>query len=197
MADVGQVYYRVIDTVSGEYVSSAGIDIYKNIVTQFAGAKQFNKIGIQAPPGTRLVLNDSKTIMVGRTGIYELDDDIAVISLYFVRPRKYELDTVASEQARQAGMQGINTANTKRQTSLNSLAAQYPKVPTEKSDSAYDLYWGRYQDIQSTYMTDYKTALNKFNTGNNGIYKLPNEKNIDAPENFEELQNVTVDFIYT
>lgn len=197
MADVGQVYYRVIDPLSGEYVSSAGIDIYTNIVPQFSGAKQFNKIGIQAPPGTRLVLNDSKTIMVGRTGIYELDDDIAIISMYFVRPRKYELDNVASEQARQAGMQGINAANTKRQSALNTLSSQYPVAPTDKNNSAYDIYWGSYQDIQTTYMSEYKAALNKFNTGNNGIYKLPNEKNINAPENFEELQNVTVDFIYT
>jgi hypothetical protein len=30
--------------------------------------------------------------MVGRTGIYELDEDIVITSMYFDRPRKYTRD---------------------------------------------------------------------------------------------------------
>jgi hypothetical protein len=42
-------------------------------------------------------MNESKTIMVGRTGIYELDDDIAITNMYFIRPRKYKKDEEASQ----------------------------------------------------------------------------------------------------
>ena len=76
MPTVGQIYYNVIDNNSGSYASSKE-DIYTDLVAQ-VGASQFNKVGVQAPPGTKMVMNESKQIMVGRTGIYELDEDIAI-----------------------------------------------------------------------------------------------------------------------
>ena len=97
MPTVGQVYYNVIDNNSGSYVSS-GQNIFSDIIAQ-VGASQFNKVGVQAPAGTKIVMIESKTIMVGRTGIYELDDDIAITNMYFIRPRKYEKDEEASQQA--------------------------------------------------------------------------------------------------
>jgi len=46
------------------------------------------KIGIQGPPGTKFIIGDSGTtnsmdhvIMIGRTGIYELNDDIVIKKL--------------------------------------------------------------------------------------------------------------------
>ena len=41
------------------------------------------KLGIQAPPGSKWEIN-KKEILIGRTGMYELDDDIVVTSLKYI-----------------------------------------------------------------------------------------------------------------
>jgi hypothetical protein len=46
-------------------------------------------------------MNASKTIMIGRTGIYELDEDIAITSMYFVRPKNYIKDEEETELKKQ------------------------------------------------------------------------------------------------
>ena len=74
MPSIGQVYYNVLDTSSGEYISS-GIDIFSNIITAY-GATEVTKVGIQATSGTRVVMNETRTIMIGRTAIYDLDDNL-------------------------------------------------------------------------------------------------------------------------
>jgi hypothetical protein len=43
-----------------------------------------------------VVLNTNKVILIGRTGIYELDDDISITSMYFERPRNYTKDEDAT-----------------------------------------------------------------------------------------------------
>ena len=105
MSAIGQIYYRVVDTSStgdGKHDISSGIDIYNDIVNA-SSAKQFTKVGIQAPPGAQVVMNASKTIMIGRTGIYELDEDIVITSMKFVRPTVYIKDEKESESKKQEG----------------------------------------------------------------------------------------------
>lgn len=195
MATVGQVYYNVLDTNMGTYISS-GINVFNDIVASY-GAKEFKKLGVQAPPGTRVVLNASKTIMIGRTGMYELDENIAITNMYFVRPRKYIKDIDASNKAMEEGTQGMLNANTTREAALKEFYKQHPAIPDkENNPDAYAEYWQAYNTIQSNYITAYQEALNKFNQGSNGIYILPNPDNTDAPENFEDLYNVIVDFLY-
>lgn len=196
MATVGQVYYNVMNVNSGSYESSsAKLNIFSDLVSSY-GAKQFNKIGIQAPPGTKVVMNTNKTIMVGRTGIYELDDDIVITNLYFVRPRRYIKDEVASADAIAAGTAGMLAADAQRTNSLNQLRSDYPTIPTDESNPNYKIYWDRYNVIQTTYIEAYQEALGQFNTGVNGIYVLPNPDNTNAEENFQDLYNVILDFIY-
>lgn len=196
MAAVGQVYYNVLDNNTGGYSSSStNLNIYSDLVAGY-GAKQFNKLGIQAPPGTKVVMNGNKTIMVGRTGIYELDEDISITSIYFVRPAKYIKDENASAEAIAAGTQGMINANNVRQSELNQLHQDYPNIPTDQNNPNYKPYWDRYNAIQAKYIEAYQEALSQFNTGSNGIYVLPNPSNPNAPENFQDLYNVIVDFIY-
>lgn len=195
MPTVGQVYYNVIDNNSGSYVSS-GQNIFSDIITQ-VGASQFNKVGVQAPAGTKIVMNESKTIMVGRTGIYELDDDIAITNMYFIRPRKYEKDEEASQQAIEQGTEGMQAADKKRADDLEQFYKENPVMPDPDTDpEGYRAYWDSYNNIQTTYIEAYQTALSLYNQGVNGIYVLPNPDNIDAPENYQDLYNVIIDFIY-
>lgn len=196
MANVGQVYHNVIDKNSGNPITGS-IDIFTDIVAQ-QGAEYFSKIGIQAPPGTRVVLNNTKTIMIGRTGIYELDENIMIEHMYFVRPRLYVKDEAASEEAKQDGIQGMLLADETRQTELDELNANYPDgIPTTEEDEGYEEYWDQYNAIQSKYIEAYKKALSLFNTGSNGIYVLPDPQNPDSEANFKDLYNVIVDFIYS
>lgn len=195
MPTVGQVYYNVIDNNSGSYVSS-GQNIFSDIIAQ-VGASQFNKVGVQAPAGTKIVMNESKTIMVGRTGIYELDDDIAITNMYFIRPRKYEKDEEASQQAIEQGTEGMQAADKKRADDLEQFYKENPVMPDPDTDpEGYRAYWDSYNNIQTTYIEAYQTALSLYNQGVNGIYVLPNPDNIDAPENYQGLYNVIIDFIY-
>ena len=195
MPTVGQVYYNVIDNNSGSYVSS-GQNIFSDIIAQ-VGASQFNKVGVQAPAGTKIVMNESKTIMVGRTGIYELDDDIAITNMYFIRPRKYEKDEEASQQAIKQGTEEMQAADKKRADDLEQFYKENPVMPDPDTDpEGYRAYWDSYNNIQTTYIEAYQTALSLYNQGVNGIYVLPNPDNIDAPENYQDLYNVIIDFIY-
>lgn len=195
MPTVGQVYYNVIDNNSGSYVSS-GQNIFSDIIAQ-VGASQFNKVGVQAPAGTKIVMNESKTIMVGRTGIYELDDDIAITNMYFIRPRKYEKDEEASQQAIEQGTEGMQAADKKRADDLEQFYKENPVMPNPDTDpEGYRAYWDSYNNIQTTYIEAYQTALSLYNQGVNGIYVLPNPDNIDAPENYQDLYNVIIDFFY-
>ena len=195
MPTVGQVYYNVIDNNSGSYVSS-GQNIFSDIIAQ-VGASQFNKVGVQAPAGTKIVMNESKTIMVGRTGIYELDDDIAITNMYFIRPRKYEKDEEASQQAIEQGTEGMQAADKKRADDLEQFYKENPVMPDPDTDpEGYRAYWDSYNNIQTTYIEAYQTALSLYNQGVNGIYVLSNPDNIDAPENYQDLYNVLIVFIY-
>lgn len=195
MPTVGQIYYNVIDNNSGSYVSS-GQNIFSDIVVQ-VGASQFNKVGVQAPAGTKIVMNESKTIMVGRTGIYELDDDIAITNMYFIRPRKYKKDEEASQQAIEQGTKGMQAADKKQADDLEQFYKENPVMPDLDTDpEGYRAYWDSYNNIQTTYIEAYQTALSLYNQGVNGIYVLPNPDNIDAPENYQDLYNVIIDFIY-
>ena len=195
MATVGQIYYNVIDNNSGSYIKS-GEDIFTDIVNQI-GASQFNKVGIQASPGTQIVMNNAKTIMVGRTGIYELDDDIAITAMYFVRPRKYEKDEEASAEAIEQGVARMQAAEDARERALEQFYVDNPVSPDRETDpEVYQAYWDAYNNIQMTYIAAYQEALNLYNSGINGIYVLPNPGNVNAPENYQDLYNVIIDFIY-
>ena len=195
MATVGQIYYNVIDNNSGSYIKS-GEDIFTDIVNQI-GASQFNKVGIQASPGTQIVMNNAKTIMVGRTGIYELDDDIAITAMYFVRPRKYEKDEEASAEAIEQGVTGMQAAEDARERALEQFYVDNPVIPDRETDpEGYQAYWDAYNNIQMTYIAAYQEALNLYNSGINGIYVLPNPGDVNAPENYQDLYNVIIDFIY-
>lgn len=188
MATVGQVYYNVIDNNSGSPISS-GVDIFSDIVKAY-NAKSFTKLGVQAPSGTQMVMNNNKTIMVGRTGIYELDEDISITSMYFVRPRLYVKDEELSQTTKEEGEAGMQAAEAKRQKALDSLNKEY--AGKEQDDN----YWAAYNQIQSTYIEEYKIALNKYNQGSNGIYTLPDPNNPDSSANYKDLENIIVDFIY-
>lgn len=106
MARIGQIIYNVQDWYRKDVYTSTSNDNWSitissdqpnyldkkinifdfNIVSRF---NNFSKLSVQAPFGTKFVLNEIKNITVGKTGIYELDENILVTSLKFLRPKQY------------------------------------------------------------------------------------------------------------
>lgn len=187
MSAIGQIYYRVVDTSStgdGKHYISSGIDIYNDIVSA-SSAKQFTKVGIQAPPGAQVVMNASKTIMIGRTGIYELDEDIVITSMKFVRPTVYIKDEKESESKKQEGEKIIKEAK----VALEAAIAALGEEPTDPTSDAYKTYWNGYNEANETYIAVFQKGRAILNQGLNGVYK--EDKTVIG-----ELDNVIVDFIY-
>lgn len=187
MSAIGQIYYRVVDTSStgdGKHYISSGIDIYNDIVSA-SSAKQFTKVGIQAPPGAQVVMNASKTIMIGRTGIYEFDEDIVITSMKFVRPTVYIKDEKESESKKQEGEKIIKEAK----AALEAAIAALGEEPADPTSDAYKTYWNGYNEANETYITAFQKGSAILNQGLNGVYK--EDKTVIG-----ELDNVIVDFIY-
>lgn len=187
MSAIGQIYYRVVDTSStgdGKHYISSGIDIYNDIVSA-SSAKQFTKVGIQAPPGAQVVMNASKTIMIGRTGIYELDEDIVITNMKFVRPTVYIKDEEESESKKQEGEKIIKEAKVALEAAITALGEE----PADPTSDAYKTYWNGYNEANETYITAFQKGSAILNQGLNGVYKKDETV-------IGELDNVIVDFIY-
>lgn len=194
MASVGQVYHNVLDASTGDRISTSGIDIYSDILSQL-DISEVTQLGVSAPAGTKMILNGNKNIIIGRTGIYELGDNIQITSISFVRPVKYIRDDSASQSAIEQGTAAMAAANETRQEALTQLSASYPTIPNI-GDEGYEEYQAAYNQIQDTYVTSYKTAHELYTRGINGIYTLVNTSNPQSEENFGDIQDLYVLYTY-
>ncbi len=101
--NIGQIIYNLQDFImSSSYISTnknninsiikstdesyatMKVDIVNTNLVLFYGANKFTKLGVQAPPRTKMKINN-KLIIVGSSGIYELDD-CEITSLSFLQP---------------------------------------------------------------------------------------------------------------
>lgn len=161
-----------------------------------------SKLGIQAPSGTKVHLNsgsenDEQIIMIGRTGMYELDENISITDIYFERPRNYILDEKATTAQLLLGKKNMRAAEEERENKINLLNEgkdPYNEGQTIVKDS--EEYWACYIHINDDFQKAYDTAKGQYNIGVTGIYKLPNKDNLDAEENYKELYNIIIDFEY-
>lgn len=161
-----------------------------------------SKLGIQAPSGTKVHLNsgsenDEQIIMIGRTGMYELDENISITDIYFERPRNYILDEKATTAQLLLGKKNMRAAEEERENKINLLNEgkdPYNEGQTIVKDS--EEYWACYIHINDDFQKAYDTAKGQYNIGVTGIYKLPNKDNPYAEENYKELYNIIIDFEY-
>lgn len=161
-----------------------------------------SKLGIQAPSGTKVHLNsggqnDEQIIMIGRTGMYELDENISITDIYFERPRNYILDEEATTAQLLSGKKNMQAAEEERENKirlLNEGKDPYHEGQTIVKDSKE--YWACYIHINDDFQLAYDTAKGQYNIGVTGIYKLPNKDNPNAEENYKELYNIIIDFEY-
>lgn len=203
MATIGQIVYNLEDyQTSGGYVSTskfdgisslirtqdiyndadyvrARVDIFSDVIRTFnLGA--IYKLGIQAPPGTKFLL-DGKKFLMGRTGIYEMDEEIKISSLQFEEPKNYVIDEQKTQEALAQGIAEFEAAEQKRKDSMTELDKRRPPYDIPEN------YWARYKEIQDEYNKEYNIALGHYNSGINGYFK---------EQGIKTLYNVIIDFVY-
>lgn len=198
MAKIGQIVYNLEDysnsgglvstSVTGSLIySSNGESAYESSkVNIYAPSNlvpsgtRFMKIGIQAPPGTKVVLNTDKIILIGQSGIYELDEDIAITSMYFIQPQIYYLNETASNQKVEDGKSIMREAEKNRQDVMEDLSI----MPLTEEDEQ----WQDYINAQNTFNEEYYKGLALYREGKAGVYELdPNKKG--------DLYNIIIDYL--
>ena len=166
------------------------IDIFGvNILKGFNNVK---KIGIQAPPGTKFTFNKATTqdtgewIMVGRTGIYELNDDIVINYLRFQRPQNYIINKELSQQLQATGTGIMKVARDIFLQKINELEKTLGQAP-DRTEAGSE-YWTEYNNAHQNYITQYKSGLGIYLKGKAGVY-VPDPTIVD-------LYNIIIDFTY-
>lgn len=163
-------------------------DLEKNFLKNYTNIK---KIGIQAPPGTKFTFSESPTpnasqwLMVGRTGIYELNDDIVIKSLRFQRPKNYILNKELSQELQSNGTSIMKQARDEFLTKVTELTKSQGTVP-DRTETGND-YWIQYNNLHQQYVTKYRSGLGLYLKGKAGVY-------VDGSE--DDLYNIIIDFTY-
>ena len=161
----------------------------KNILANYTNVK---KIGIQAPPGTKFTFNKATTqdtgewIMVGRTGIYELNDDIVIDYLRFQRPQNYIINKELSQQLQATGTGIMKAARDTFLQKINELEKTLGQAP-DRTEAGSE-YWTEYNNAHQNYITQYKSGLGIYLKGKAGVY-VPDPTIVD-------LYNIIIDFTY-
>lgn len=166
------------------------IDIFG--VNILKGFNNIKKIGIQAPPGTKFTFNKATTqdtgewIMVGRTGIYELNDDIVINYLRFQRPQNYIVNKELSQQLQATGTGIMKVARDIFLQKINELEKTLGQAP-DRTEAGSE-YWTEYNNAHQNYITQYKSGLGIYLKGKAGVY-VPDPTIVD-------LYNIIIDFTY-
>ena len=205
--EIGQIIYNVKDyTMSGGLISTKKNDL-KSIIKEVDGESYaenrvdittdlvqayklggITKIGIQAPPGTKFVLNaltgnSEDYLIMGRNGVYELDEDEIVIKyLRFEKPKKYILDEKTTNNYKTSGVTSISEAEQTRIVEMKKLFPNDDEIKITKDNIE------QYNKIQNDYYIDYLAGYEQYLTGVTGVY-------MDSGET-EELYNIIIDFVY-
>lgn len=166
------------------------INIFKDNILE--GFNNVKKIGIQAPPGTRFTFNKATTedtgdwIMVGRTGVYELNDDIVISYLRFQRPQSYIINKELSQQLQATGAGTMKAARDIFLQKINELSKTFGQAP-DRTETGSE-YWTEYNNAHQNYITQYKSGLGIYLKGKAGVY-TPDPTTVD-------LYNIIIDFTY-
>ena len=164
-----------------------------NILENYSNVK---KIGIQAPPGTKFTfkkkvsgeeesVNFNDYIMIGRTGVYELNDNIEIKYLKFIRPQKYEINEEASSQLQAQGLAIMKSARDTFFDAINKLSNESIQAPDKSAVG--DDYWDKYNQIHQEYVKNYGIGMGLYIKGKSGVYETGTTS---------DLYNVIIDFTY-
>ena len=170
------------------------INIFNSNIFQQYGASNITKLGIQAPPGTKFAFSTRTTdndeiqgpqIMMGQSGIYELDD-LNMDGLIFFRPKGYALDIEASDQLIYEGKGIMSKAKEEFDLIHEQLKNLYSSASGSNSNKEY---WEEYEKNHKAYVAQYNLGRSMYLQGLSGVYITE-----DAGR---DLHNIIIDFIYS
>lgn len=147
-------------------------DVPVNVLSQILGAEITEqtpkfRLGIQAPPGTQFVLGSDNIFVIGTYGTFEIDENIRITSLKFIKPNIYEKDNVTSQQYIENGQNAINAAY----EYYNNNVINNPN-------------WDSKMENTQKFIQDFTAGKKTYEQGVRGMYK-PNGK--------ADLYNIIID----
>ena len=134
--------------------------------------------------------------MIGRTGIYELDEDINVSFLKFEAPKNYELNEGKTQEHLVEGINQTKAAKTFYDNYMTKIADLPGNKDSQGNYTAQ--YWKDYnviykggtlsnnENIETGYSAQMEGAYNSMIQGINGVYDVKGVK---------EINNVIIDFL--
>lgn len=183
---VGQIVYNLYNFGENDQpITTKDIMNEKNLLADFGDVV---KLGIQCEPGERWTIetssgNEPKEIMVGRSGVYELDNDIIVSSLKYNPRQGYILNEGDTNKAISEGLLGLNAAEDERTRSLEEFGINMSGINNLTQDQVNE-----YNNIQNKFQQAYKIAYATYIRGINGIYEKSKED--------IKPKNIIIDFVY-
>lgn len=180
---IGQIVYNVSGVPNTDKVNKDMLE--KGIIGPeriIPSNGVITKLGIQAQPGTKVLLspanNSEISIIIGRTGIYELDERIKISQLKIIPTPKFQYNETATKAAQNNALSAFKALD----------------------DTAYpeNGVWGDNLDI---WVSDYQNNINDFNLGyieylkgKHGIYDF--KKDAEGNVEKEDIYNLIIDYIY-
>ena len=223
-SNVGQICYRIhtVDystTPPTAVIKTIGLDSATaydsmfgyNGYTLIPEGQLFTKLGVQATPGTRMIVNGQKEIMVGRTGIFEIDD-VTITELKFIPVKQYVYDAEQSQKLIDQGWAIMMAAH----YGVDDERVDQTKLPQEGDDNWDE--WAEYTDYEGfddlvadldptaadyqeqyvayaeTYEEIFTMGYDIYQSGINGVY-VP-KTNEDGSEVNADLTDVIIDFVW-
>ncbi len=124
--------------------------------------------------------------MVGRTGIYELNDDIVISSLRFIKPQEYILNEALSKELQNTGISTMKKARDKFLEAINKLTQDASFAPDGSVTSS--TYWTEFNNAHQEYVHNYEIGLGIYTKGKSGVYV--------EQKATTDLHNIIIDFTY-
>lgn len=201
MATIGQIVYNLEDQNNpGMYLSTSedgsNINSHDRYTTPQDGKRNIfesvfgdndvilSKLGIQAPPGTRFILN-GKNIMIGTSGLYELDEEslpeIKKNNFKFIAPVLYELDQTLTQELLNSSIEALNTLEAERIEAISEIK------PDENGNLATEDYEA-YLTLNQDFIEKYNEAQVNYLYALSGVYVKVKNPNTT-------LYNIIIDYI--
>lgn len=145
-------------------------------------------LGVEAPPGTELVINSSITIKVGRTGIYELDDRITINQFAINRTPMYELDVESTEEAQKAAIKAFIEFDSR----VRDLEAPTSWDEKEVTEWVQQIYPNSQDSIEQA-LEILQKGYNNYLKGKHGVYQ---PIIIEGETQYEPMRNIIVNYTF-
>jgi hypothetical protein len=191
--------------IVGQIAAGSGISFANNPII---------KLGIKAPPGTKIAINEESNIfVVGRNGTLTINKpNYKITYLKFIREPLCKFDEEATKDALQEGLaqmdQALTNLLTNTKATLAFITEQDNYVGSWENATSFTVTLnenannfavissnlGYYDDKYYTFLQDFIKGYEEFIRGKNGVYTIQTRDDENKSIQYKELQNVIIDY---